>query len=254
VKPECGSKIIVLSLGAGVQSTTMLIMALNGKIQKPDDIIFADTGNEPEAVYKHLEYLKSICPWEIAIVQWKNIRDWHLSHKRFHLPVFTSEGGQLKRQCTYEFKLKPIRRYLAYKYGKRFKADMMIGISTDEMNRRRISNRAWQINIYPLIDHNMSREDCKNYLQEHSIKVPGKSSCVVCPFHSPKYWRELKEKYLYEYNEACNFDDRIRNLKSTKYNYYLCSVRRPLREIDWGNKQLIMFDDMSQECTGICGT
>uniref|UniRef100_A0A6M3K387 Putative phosphoadenosine phosphosulfate n=1 Tax=viral metagenome TaxID=1070528 RepID=A0A6M3K387_9ZZZZ len=244
----------VLSLGAGVQSTTLLIMAMNGEIKKPDEIIFADTGNEPKAVYEHLEYLKSICPFKIGVVQWDNIVNWHLNSKYFILPVFTSGGGQLRRQCTDHFKLKPIRRYLVQKYGRRFKANMMIGFSADEMNRRRISNKAWQTNIYPLIEKNMSREDCKNYLKEHGIQVPGKSSCVVCPFHSPKYWREFKAKYPDEYDEACKFDDKIRNLKFTKYNYYVCNIRRPLRDIDWGNPQLIMFEDMSQECTGICGT
>lgn len=41
-----------LSLGAGVQSTTMALMAAHGEIQPmPDCAIFADTGWEPKAVY-----------------------------------------------------------------------------------------------------------------------------------------------------------------------------------------------------------
>lgn len=50
----------VLSLGAGVQSTAMLLMACHGEITpKPDLVIFSDTGWEPKAVYRHLEWLKT---------------------------------------------------------------------------------------------------------------------------------------------------------------------------------------------------
>ena len=49
----------VISLGAGVQSTTMLLMAARGEIEpKPKYAIFADTGWEPRAVYQHLEWLE----------------------------------------------------------------------------------------------------------------------------------------------------------------------------------------------------
>jgi len=49
-------KLRVLSLGAGVQSTTMALMAAHGEIMSmPNCAIFADTGWEPKAVYEHLE-------------------------------------------------------------------------------------------------------------------------------------------------------------------------------------------------------
>jgi hypothetical protein len=41
----------VLSLGAGVQSSTVLFKMLEGEIPMADVSIFADTGNEPKAVY-----------------------------------------------------------------------------------------------------------------------------------------------------------------------------------------------------------
>jgi DNA-cytosine methyltransferase len=52
-------KLRILSLGAGVQSSTMALMADAGEFGvKPDAAVFADTGWEPEPVIKHLEYLK----------------------------------------------------------------------------------------------------------------------------------------------------------------------------------------------------
>ena len=48
----------VLNLGAGVQSTTVLLMSLTGELEPLDHVIFADTGWEPQAVYDHLGWLK----------------------------------------------------------------------------------------------------------------------------------------------------------------------------------------------------
>jgi hypothetical protein len=47
----------VLSLGAGVQSTALAILAARGHLPRPDAAIFADTGWEPAAVYAHLDRL-----------------------------------------------------------------------------------------------------------------------------------------------------------------------------------------------------
>lgn len=45
----------VISLGAGVQSTTLAVKALRGELDEPvDAAVFADTGWEPKAVYRHL--------------------------------------------------------------------------------------------------------------------------------------------------------------------------------------------------------
>ena len=58
-KPEDGVRLRVLSLGAGVQSTTLALLAVRGEIgPMPDCAIFADTGWEPRAVYEHLTWLR----------------------------------------------------------------------------------------------------------------------------------------------------------------------------------------------------
>ncbi len=48
----------IISLGAGVQSSTMALMAAHGEIEPmPDAAIFADTQNEPQRVYEWLDWL-----------------------------------------------------------------------------------------------------------------------------------------------------------------------------------------------------
>lgn len=58
----------ILSLGAGVQSTTLALMGERGMIDKPHAAIFADTGDEPPAVYDHLERLRGMLSFPIHIV------------------------------------------------------------------------------------------------------------------------------------------------------------------------------------------
>ena len=66
----------ILSLGAGVQSSTMALMADAGEFGvKPDAAVFADTGWEPKPVIQHLEYLKSVISYPIHIVKKGNIQD-----------------------------------------------------------------------------------------------------------------------------------------------------------------------------------
>lgn len=67
----------VLSLGAGVQSTTLALLAAHREIEPPDAAIFADTQWEPAHVYEHLSWLRSpnVLPFPVHIVTAGDIRD-----------------------------------------------------------------------------------------------------------------------------------------------------------------------------------
>jgi 3'-phosphoadenosine 5'-phosphosulfate sulfotransferase (PAPS reductase)/FAD synthetase len=64
--------ITILSLGAGVQSTALALMAERGMIEKPIAAIFSDTGDEPATVYAHLENLKSMLSFPVHTVKFGN--------------------------------------------------------------------------------------------------------------------------------------------------------------------------------------
>ena len=60
----------IISLGAGVQSSTMALMAAHGEIgPMPDCAIFADTGDEPKKVYEWLDWLEKQLPFPVYRVQ-----------------------------------------------------------------------------------------------------------------------------------------------------------------------------------------
>lgn len=60
----------VISLGAGVQSSTMALMAARGEIAPmPVAAVFADTGDEPKSVYDWLRYLTPLLPFPVVIAR-----------------------------------------------------------------------------------------------------------------------------------------------------------------------------------------
>lgn len=118
---------IFLSLGAGVQSTVMLMRAIEGDIERPDHVIFADTGWEPSAVYKHVAWCERQCgkaQLPFHQVRTGNIRDdlttartsesGEYAGRWVSMPLFVDTGsgvaGQIRRQCTSEYKLAPLRK------------------------------------------------------------------------------------------------------------------------------------------------
>ena len=103
--PSCAPtlRLRVLSLGAGVQSTTLALMAAHGAIgPMPDCAIFADTGWEPQAVYDHLAWLRSpnVLPFPVHVVKAGDIR----------ADLLRVSLGMIRRQCTKDYKIVPIRR------------------------------------------------------------------------------------------------------------------------------------------------
>ena len=93
----------ILSLGAGVQSTALLLMSIRGEVERFDCAIFADTGWEPAVVYEHLPWLTGEAAVEmfigISAVEQRRISP-DLS-KRHHYPfvfVRMRSGGRSEKR------------------------------------------------------------------------------------------------------------------------------------------------------------
>ena len=255
----------VISLGAGVQSTTLLLMAVQGDLPKPDAAVFADTQAEPEAVYKQLDWVRAEAEdagIPVYIVTAGNLWEDTLdtSKRSASIPVFLDDGsgnaGILSRQCTQDYKIQVIRNQIAELMGgKRSKvAELWMGISLDEVQRMRDSNVQYIRNRYPLIEQRMSRADCVNWLQRHEYPEVASSSCVFCPYHSNRFWRRMRDETPQEFQRAIEFDRQIRQLRNVRGTAYLHRSLQPLEQVDLSTPedhgQLTMFDS---ECEGMCG-
>src|SRR5436190_3255861 len=116
-----GEPVHIISLGAGVQSSTMALMAAHGEITPmPKCAIFADTQDEPQSVYKWLDWLEKQLPFPVHRVtkgrlSEKAVRTYLSpnSHKITgqSIPVFADKGRVIfPRQCTSDFKVYPISK------------------------------------------------------------------------------------------------------------------------------------------------
>jgi hypothetical protein len=100
----------------------------------------------------------------------------------------------LRRQCTRQYKIAPIRRYLKENYPReRFR--MLLGISVDEWHRMRDSGVKYIENVYPLVDERLTRSDCRVLVERAGLALPPKSSCWFCPYRSADSQRELLKQY-----------------------------------------------------------
>ncbi|TDC70282.1 hypothetical protein E1283_24940 [Streptomyces hainanensis] len=207
----------------------MLCLSAEGLLPKIDYAIFADTGWEPGAVYSHLDRLENDIagPADIPTVRVStgNIRDDALNpnHRFASMPlhILNQDGrpGMARRQCTSEYKIKPIKKkvrdLIGYPFPKRIPSgvyvEQWVGISTDEFHRAKDSDVAYMRNRHPLIvDMNWSRADCLRYLKARGLGQTPKSSCLGCPYHGNAQWRHIRDTSPEEWQDVVAFDTAIR--------------------------------------------
>lgn len=264
-RPLLNPRLRVLSLGAGVQSTTLALMAARGEIESPDCAIFADTGDEPAAVYEHLAWLRApgVLPFPVHIVDCgkslsRALRDGDDSAR---IPWHVGAGGLGGRQCTRNWKIRPIRRKIRDLLGvgpKGYVApnsvESWLGISTDEMVRIRPSGCRFIHNRHILIEARMSRQSCYMWLEGRQYRIPPKSRCKYCPFQGNAGWRDLRENSD-EWSEAVVLDGWLREpaqVDRFRGEMFLHSSRVPLDKADI-SLSAVGIDLFDHECGAVCG-
>lgn len=271
-----------LSLGAGVQSTTLALMACEGALPKPDVAIFADTGWEPAAVYEHLDRLA--VELDRAGIPLHRVSSGKLrhdaidpTHRYASIPYFVrnpdGSDGMGRRQCTSEYKLAPINRKVRELLGAKapdFRrvprgrvAEQWIGFSIDEIHR--VSDKFGVQYLrprYPLLELGMSRKDCRRWLTTRGWGSTVKSACIGCPFHGNAQWRALRENPT-EWADAVEFDRAIRKggarglplngeafLHRSRIPLDIAPIDRVTRR-EWADRQTDLMDVLADMDAGI---
>lgn len=278
-----------ISLGAGVQSTYLYLLAMDGNLKyihrdrdqwgrtiskewRPLPIemaIFADTGDEPAPVYRHLEWLQSLNgpPIVVARAYKRSLGEILLSgvtegSTRFiSIPAHMQDGSGGRsigrRQCSREFKVavveKAIRRQIfqlqpRQRMPKDAQCIVAIGMSADE--ERRVGNvmgrkKPWEIPVFPLYDMGLTRSMVQRELAKRNIPhVVPRSACTFCPYRSNREWLNLKTEDPAGFTYAATLDNRIRGNTSQAATTDGCSRGlnaqqflhrscRPISEIDF---------------------
>ena len=276
----------VLNLGAGTQSSVIYLMMCRGELPRAEVAVFADTQWEPAEVYSHLLWLEEHGDIPVVKISRGNLRDDAVEFmgqrssadgKRFaSMPLFVlnpdNSKGMLNRQCTSEYKIEIIERYirrevLGMSHAQRVPVDQVsvtqvFGMSFDEMSRMRRPSHKWVNNDYPLIDMKMRRQQVIEWAEKH---YPGhhfpRSACVGCPYRSNREWREMRDERPAEWADAVAFDNTIRDRdrerqreRATVYSMpYVHRSCKPLDQANLDDDQFEFVFGMANECEGMCG-
>ena len=274
-----------VSFGGGVQSTAvaMLVIKEHPDLKaamgdaRPELWLFSDTGDEPQAVYDHVEVMKKLildAGMEFVTVSAGVLSEHVLSkaskgERGISLPpLFVNTNSNdtmpVRRGCTRDFKVKPLDAYAKshFEVPRAYKGDVFVsqwyGISSDEGQRMKISQDKWRVFEYPLVRMGWSRRKCIDYLSALGINAP-RSACVYCPFHSAEEWRKVlsvpsEKKKVFEFerklHEAWDEHGSIAGLKSKPYIH---RSRVPISEVDHNKGQRFLWDTWDDECSGVCG-
>ena len=269
-----------ISLGAGVQSSVVALMAAHGEIEPmPDAAIFSDTKAEPKAVYAWLDWLEKRLPFPVHRVSKGDLekdsirprtsklsgRNYVQSCVPFWLKDDKGRRGAANRGCTRDYKINVIRaaakeRIVGLTMGARNPkmavVTAWIGISVDEAHRMKPSSESWVDHRWPLIEKGMSRHDCKRWMERNGYPEPPRSACVFCPYHSDAEWQRLKTEDPESFQRAVIYEKHLQNavrnhdevLRGTPYLWH--GLEPPDEAVFTDTAQMDLFGN---ECEGMCG-
>lgn len=239
----------ILSLGWGIQSWGLAAMTALGTLPKVDYAVHADTSWDRRETY---EFATRWTPWledhgvRVVTVSSQHRKQVADEWGGIFIPAFTrdklgTKAGLLRRQCTYAWKIRPIRRWLSHELKQHGLAkkpgtvEQWIGITLEEARRAVPCNVQYIKSVHPyldMLDRPWTRQMVIGWLQETGLEVPVKSSCVFCPYHQDWQWREIQQANNGDWERAIEVDRTIRH----KRKGYLCYVhrdRQPLEEHDF---------------------
>ena len=263
----------IISLGWGVQSFGLAAMSALGILPLVDAAVHADTDHERRETY---EFAERWTPWleergvqVVTVRGGRRVLGLEIKGEGYtNIPAHTTwedgtPSGLLRRQCTGDWKIAPMRRWCAAELKRRGLkktpgvVEKWLGITLDEIERMRAGSGVKYVTLdYPFItmlDRPWTRGMVIKWLQENDIEVPVKSSCIFCPYHDRATWREIKLSGNGDWEKALEADAAIRN-KRPGYVCYLTAKRKPLDECDFRSQedhgQLTLWK--AEECSGMC--
>jgi len=250
-----------LCLGAGVQSSAMLLYIYDGVIKKPDYIVFSDTGSEMPYTYEHIENtLKPFCEEKLnmplIVVRGGKIEDG--AFQDYDLHEFYYERNLIPmrgiRSCTDRFKIAPIRRFMRSIVGftnkgtinkngsllkKTHLCSIQLGITTDENHRMHTSDVKWVRNTFPLIENNLSWTDCKERMAQEGWSTE-KSGCFICPYQGLKSWRLLRTRYPPLFIKALDMEEALITKRPNR-TYGFLREKILLKDFNWKGEKEELF-------------
>jgi 3'-phosphoadenosine 5'-phosphosulfate sulfotransferase (PAPS reductase)/FAD synthetase len=193
--------VVIVSFGGGVNSTAMLIgMVERG--ERPDAIVFADTGGEKPQTY---DFVSKFRKWlvsnglSLTVVAYSSKSDSPLgvdfacgsAHKSLEDECLTN--GTLPSKafgfggCSVKWKRQPMDKFADQfapaiaAWGRGELVTRCIGIHAGETRRGRIPDDEKYHYRFPLREWGWGQRECENAIKAAGLPVPPKSACFFCP-------------------------------------------------------------------------
>lgn len=272
-----------VSYGGGVQSTALLVLAAQRRIDFPL-FIMANVGDDSENP-DTLAYVRDhAAPYaerhgiKLAVVDRIGQRGPLKGQRRtlfadltrdgvrgVNIPVYvkTKDGwAPGNRNCTATYKMQVIGRELRARGATEDDPAVVgIGISSNEVQR--INTRRsepWERVVYPLVSVgedtglHLSRLDCERIIADAGLPVPPKSSCWFCPFKTPGQWADDRRRHPDRFEAAAELEQHLLETRATigRDPAYLTGLGGPLRDVI--SDDVPLFDVDSGCDSGWCMT
>lgn len=218
----------VLSSGGGVDSFAMLLDALD-RGEKPDVLLFSDTGDEWDASYLHLlEVVRPICEREGIRFGWIDGQAYPIRGHRTLLDYFEAKQlipSRITRLCTSAAKVERIADWLHDEYpGRQF--EVWVGFEAGEEHRAandphgKTRSKDGRMNRFPLIERRICRCRAVALIKAHGLPVPPKSACWYCPLGTRGDLKKVKAQMPEKFERLQALEDNCRITKSGKTMRY----------------------------------
>jgi hypothetical protein len=199
---------VVVAYGGGTNSTALLVGMLE-RGERPDLILFADTGGEKPWTYTHTATVSDWCE-SVGFPRIETVRYANKAGQLITLYDKCISGKMLPsiaygfKSCSEKWKRRPQDRYVSQwapahaAWAAGLKVVKLIGYDADEDRRAGIAEDAQYTYRYPLILWGWDRDDCVAAIARAGLPQPGKSACFFCPNSTEAEIRalppELQEK------------------------------------------------------------
>ena len=202
----------VLGLSGGKDSAALAIYIKDRypEIHKKIEYFFTDTGAELQEVYDFLDKLEAYLGKEIKkLSSGKPFEHWLKIHNEY-LP------SPRQRWCTRMMKIKPFEAFVGND-----PVISYVGIRADENREGYISQKETIKAVFPFIDDGIVRDDVFQILED-TVGIPeyykwrSRSGCYFCFFQRQDEWLGLKRNHPELYEQAKEFEQRIRKKFSWK--------------------------------------
>jgi hypothetical protein len=232
----------ILSYGAGVNTTALMILLIKNKMPF-DEAVFADTGGELPETYEYLKLAEAFLRRHgktLTVVKSRTGTLYDTCIRRKVVP------SKMWRWSTRDYKITPIH---AYYRTLRVHIYEYLGIAYDEIERMKETVKPYVTSLFPLVDLQVSRDGCIEIIRNAGLPVPVKSGCYFCPFNNIERWKEIHETHPELYARAIELEE---NSKHFPQRSLAPATLRRLALLNFrpnGNRQL---DE--RPCGGYCMT